>query len=102
MRRSPAAAILSSPGARLDNDADPALGAITYRDLASLSERVRDRLRRLGVREGDRVGLYMRKSIDGVAAIFGILRAGAAYVPVDPGAPPARNAFILNDCSVRT
>ena len=82
--------------------ADPALGAITYRDLASLSERARDRLRRLGVQPGDRVGLYMRKSIDGVAAIFGILKAGAAYVPVDPGAPPARNAYILNDCSVRT
>jgi acyl-CoA synthetase (AMP-forming)/AMP-acid ligase II len=43
----------------------------------------------------------MRKSIDAVASIFGILKAGAAYVPVDPGAPPARNAYILSDCSVR-
>ena len=43
----------------------------------------------------------MRKSIDAVAAIYGILKAGAAYVPVDPGAPPARNAYILQNCAVR-
>jgi len=76
-------------------------GTITYHDLAALSNRVRDRLRYLGVRRGDRVGIYLRKSIDTVALIFGILKTGAAYVPVDPGAPPARNAYILNDCSVK-
>jgi hypothetical protein len=52
------------------------------------------------VRPGDRVGIYLRKSIDAVAAIYGILKAGAAYVPVDPGAPPARNAYILHNCAV--
>src|SRR6185369_6898910 len=36
-----------------------------------------------------------------VASIFGILKAGAAYVPVDSEAPAARCAYILNDCSVR-
>src|SRR3989304_1707332 len=77
-------------------------GAITYHELDRLSDRLRDRLTNLGVRPGDRVGIYMRKSVDAVASIFGILKAGAAYVPVDPGAPPARNAYILNDCSVRT
>ncbi|HKZ05125.1 MAG TPA: amino acid adenylation domain-containing protein [Methylomirabilota bacterium] len=76
-------------------------GALTYRELAHLSDRLRDRLRQLGVKRGDRVGLYMRKSIDGIATIFGALKAGAAYVPVDPQAPAARNAYILNDCSVR-
>jgi amino acid adenylation domain-containing protein len=76
-------------------------GTITYLDLATLSDRVRDRLHNLGVRQGDRVGIYLRKSIDAVAAIFGTLKAGAAYVPVDPGAPAARNAYILSDCSVK-
>jgi amino acid adenylation domain-containing protein len=36
-----------------------------------------------------------------VAAIYGILKAGAAYVPVDPGAPPPRNAYIMHNCAVR-
>jgi amino acid adenylation domain-containing protein len=75
--------------------------AITYKELAVLSDRVRDHLWELGVSHGDRVGIYMHKSIDAVATIFGILKAGAAYVPVDPLAPAARNAFIFNNCSVR-
>ena len=86
-----------------DNTAvvDPGRGAINYHDLAQLSDRLRDRLVALGVRPGDRVGIYVRKSIDAVAAIYGILKAGAAYVPVDPGAPAARNAYILENCAVR-
>jgi amino acid adenylation domain-containing protein len=75
--------------------------AITYHDLNQLSDRLRDRLIHLGVCPGDRVGIYLQKSIDSVASIFGILKAGAAYVPVDPGAPPARNAYIFSDCTVK-
>src|SRR5256885_2972880 len=79
---------------------EPSKGTITYAELAGLSGMLQDRLRVLGVSAGDRVGIYMRKSIDAVASIFGILEAGAVYVPVDPGAPASRNAYILNDCSV--
>ncbi|HTS55834.1 MAG TPA: amino acid adenylation domain-containing protein [Burkholderiales bacterium] len=74
--------------------------SITYAELTRLSDRVRDRLHRLGVGAGQRVGVYQRKSIDGVASFFGILKTGSAYVPVDPSAPPARNAYIFNNCSV--
>jgi amino acid adenylation domain-containing protein len=80
---------------------EPDKGQITYAELDRLSDRVRDRLHALGVRRGDRVALYMRKSIDAIATICGILKAGAAYVPVDPGAPPARDAYIANNCAVR-
>jgi len=80
---------------------EPKQSAISYECLQDLSDRVRDRLIHLGIRQGDRVGIYLRKSIDSVAMIFGVLKAGAAYVPVDPFGPPARNAYILNDCSVR-
>ena len=80
---------------------EPGRGGVTYGELAALSDRVRDRLVSLGVKPGDRVGLYMRKSIDAVASIFGILKTGAAYTPVDPGAPAARNAYILNNCAVK-
>jgi amino acid adenylation domain-containing protein len=76
-------------------------GCLTYRALSSLSDRVRDRLRRMGVAPGDRVGICCPKSIDTVAAIFGALKTGAAYVPADPHAPASRNAYILTDCQVK-
>ncbi len=80
---------------------DPGKGQLTYAELGELSDRLRDRLALLGVEPGDRVGLYMAKSLDAIVTIFGALKTGAAYVPVDPGAPPARCAYILNNCSVR-
>jgi amino acid adenylation domain-containing protein len=80
---------------------DPSGLAISYGELAQLSDRVRDRLLHDGVKPGERVGVYMRKSIDSVASIFGILKAGAVYVPVDPEAPPKRCAFTLHDCTVK-
>jgi amino acid adenylation domain-containing protein len=86
-----------------DNTAvrEPSGGSITYRDLDRLTDRLRDRLTRLGVRRGDRVGIYLHKSIDSLACILGILKCGAAYVPVDPTSPAPRNAYIFRDCSVR-
>src|SRR2546423_12033812 len=74
-------------------------GAIRYRDLAELAARTCDRLFAAGVGPGDRVALCLRKSIDTVAAIVGILEAGAAYVPLDSTAPAERNARILADAS---
>ena len=79
---------------------EPGHGSVTYGELDALSDRARDRFAAMGVKRGDRVGIYMRKSIDAVASIMGILKTGAAYVPVDPTAPASRNAYILNDCSV--
>src|SRR3954470_19397885 len=76
--------------------------SISYLELAELSDRVSWRLREQGVRPKDRVGIYLHKSIDSVASIFGILKAGATYVPVDPLAPASRNAYIFNNCAVRT
>lgn len=75
--------------------------SLDYAGLGSLSDRLRDRLAALGVGRGDRVGIYLRKSADGVASIFGILKSGAAYVPVDPTAPVARNAYIHGNCAVK-
>lgn len=72
-----------------------------YATLGQLSERLRDRLAALNVGRGDRVGFYLRKSAESVISIFGILKAGAAYVPVDPTAPASRNAYIHNNCGVK-
>jgi amino acid adenylation domain-containing protein len=70
-------------------------------ELAKRSDAVRNRLWQLGVRPGDRVGLRLRKSPEAVVSIFGSLKAGAAYVPVDATSPAARGAYILNDCQVK-
>ena len=76
-------------------------GSLTYAQVGALSDRLRDRLVAMGVQRGDRVGLYLRKSTDSVVAILAILKAGAAYVPVDPTAPATRNAYIHNNCEVK-
>ena len=80
---------------------EPGQGSVTYGELNTLASRLRDRLYHLGVCPGDRVGIYLHKSIDSVVAIFGILKTGAAYVPVDPGSPASRNAYIFADCQVK-
>ncbi len=74
---------------------------ITYGELNAVADEISGLLSGLGVGRGDRVGLYVPKSVGSVAGLFGIMKAGAAYVPVDPGAPPQRNAFIFKDCAVR-
>ena len=74
--------------------------SVRYRELDALSDRLRDRLRHRGVGPGDRVGIHLRKSVDSIVGIFGILKAGAAYVPIDPEAPAERCAYIMNDCAM--
>ena len=74
---------------------------LTYSALAQAADRLAARLGRWGVGRGDRVGLFLPKGIEAVAAIHGILRSGAAYVPVDPSAPALRGAGIFADCGVK-
>ncbi|MEM7134104.1 MAG: amino acid adenylation domain-containing protein [Chloroflexota bacterium] len=74
---------------------------LTYQELDKQSNRVAHRLRESGVVRGDRVGLYLDKSIDAVVAIFGILKTGAAYVPLDPAAPAQRIGYIIENCQMK-
>jgi acyl-coenzyme A synthetase/AMP-(fatty) acid ligase len=76
-------------------------GRITYGELAALVDATARHLLRAGVVRGDRVGICAAKSIDAVAGIHGVMKAGAAYVPVDPDSPPWRAAYILANCGVR-
>lgn len=76
-------------------------GSLTYGELDALSSQIARELVAMGVQPGDRVGLFMPKLIHTVAALFGIQKAGAAYVPIDPAAPPRRAAYILGNCGVR-
>ena len=80
---------------------EPGRGSVSYADLDRLADAVAARLCQLGVDPAARVGLYLRRSCDAIAAMLGALRAGCTYVPVDPGAPVERNAEIHTDCGVR-
>jgi len=73
----------------------------TYLELAEAANRFAGLLRGAGVGRGDNVGLYLEKSREGVAALFGILKLGAAYVPLDPAAPARRVAYMVNDCRMK-
>jgi amino acid adenylation domain-containing protein len=74
---------------------------ITYAQLEQRTDLMRDALINAGVVPGDRVGVYLPKTVDSLIVLLGTLKAAAAYVPIDPGSPPARAAYILNNCSVR-
>ena len=71
---------------------------LSYAQLETQSSQLAAMLMRAGVRRGDRVGIYLDKSLPAIIAIFAILKIGAAYVPLDPAAPKARIAFIVQDC----
>ena len=73
---------------------------ITYAELAGASRRVASALSFIGVGIGDRVAVHLEKSIESIISIYGVMRAGAAYVPIDAGAPPARSAYIAADCEI--
>jgi amino acid adenylation domain-containing protein/non-ribosomal peptide synthase protein (TIGR01720 family) len=71
--------------------------ALTYRELNRSANRVAHHLRRRGVRPGAIVGLCLERSLDLVAGLLGIWKAGAAYVPLDPAHPLERLAFLVED-----
>ncbi|TWU45268.1 Phthiocerol synthesis polyketide synthase type I PpsE [Novipirellula aureliae] len=70
----------------------------TYRELNRIANRIANQLTERGVKAGDLVALCLPRDIELIAAILGILKAGAAYVPIDPTVPPARFGFIIEDC----
>ena len=75
--------------------------SFTYRELEAATESVAGGLVKAGVAPGDRVAVHTNKGFPAIAAVFGALRAGAVYVPIDPAAPKARVEKILTDCGVR-
>ena len=73
---------------------------ITYSELDRKTDQLAQKLIDLGVKKGDRVGLYMERCLESAIAVYGIMKAGAAYVPMNPFVPASRNAFILEDCDI--
>jgi amino acid adenylation domain-containing protein len=72
---------------------------LTYRELNSRSNQLANYLRKLGVGPEVLVGLCMDRWLEMIVGLFGIFKAGGVYVPIDPGYPVERIAFILNDAN---
>ncbi|MCZ7461777.1 non-ribosomal peptide synthetase [Streptomyces sp. WMMC940] len=74
---------------------------LDYAALDRWSEAIAHRLRDRGVRHGDPVAVCLGRGPAAVAALLGILKAGAHYLPVDPAAPAERTRTVLADAGVR-
>jgi amino acid adenylation domain-containing protein len=86
-----------TPGATAASGPD---GSLAFAELDRASDRVAAALSARAVKAGDRVGIWLPKSVRALAAMQGALRVGAAYVPCDAASPPSRVAKILEDCAV--
>lgn len=74
---------------------------ITYAELDRLANRYANHFRKKGLKVGDLVGIYLRKSPRLYATMLGILKAGGAYVPIDPKFPLDRIQAITDDAHLR-
>ena len=75
--------------------------SITFEGLLNRSNQLAFMLSELGVKRGDRVGIFLDSSLETAMSVYGIMSAGAVFVPLDTNAPPARIAFVINDCGIR-
>ncbi|WP_156624351.1 AMP-binding protein, partial [Mycobacterium sp. 852002-30065_SCH5024008] len=71
----------------------------TYREVDEAANRLAHFLVARGVGPGECVGLLMERGAQAIIAILGVLKSGAAYVPIDPGLPTARIGFMLGDAA---
>ena len=74
--------------------------SLDYQALDRRANRLAHQLVAEGVGPEDRVGVMVDRSADAVVAMLGVLKAGAAYVPIDPGYPDERRVYLLEDAGV--
>lgn len=73
---------------------------LSYTEMATKTSQLASFLTTSGVKKGDRVGVYLERSIETVLSIYGIMKAGGVFVPLDPSAPQSRILYLLNDCNI--
>ncbi len=71
---------------------------ISYRRLNQSANRLAHYLRAQGVKQGALIAVCTERSVEMIVAVLGVLKAGAAYVPVDPAYPAERVSYMLQDC----
>ncbi|KAI2791838.1 hypothetical protein POX_c04717 [Penicillium oxalicum] len=74
---------------------------MTYHELGQISAAIAHFLGKRGTRPGDVIGICLEKSVWTIATLLGVLRAGAAYVPMDPSYPPNRVRQIIEQADIR-
>ncbi|MCA1612825.1 MAG: amino acid adenylation domain-containing protein [Acidobacteria bacterium] len=74
--------------------------SLTYGQLDERARRLALHLRGMGIGAGSRVAILMEHSVEEVVAVLGVLKAGAAYLPLDPRHPKQRLSFVLADAGV--
>ena len=72
----------------------------SYREVNEQANRLAHRLLESGVRPGSLVGVFLERSAEMVIALLGVLKAGAAYVPLDPAYPLERLRFLIEDAAL--
>ncbi|MER6168268.1 amino acid adenylation domain-containing protein [Streptomyces violaceorubidus] len=75
-------------------------GDLTYRQLDRKADAIGHALRSRGIGPGDRVGVCLRRGAELVAALLGVLKSGAAYVPLDPSYPEDRLRYLARDAGL--
>ncbi len=73
----------------------------TYKEMDEATNRIANGLRQRGVQEGDRVALLLPRTSRLILSLFGVLKAGAAYIPCDPDYPADRVNLILEDSEAK-
>lgn len=74
---------------------------ISYDELNKKTNQIARVLKNIGVKKGDYVGIIARRGIELIYAIYSVLKAGAAYVPIAANCPYERKEYILNDCNAK-
>ncbi len=74
---------------------------LSFGQLDAQSNQVARYLQSVGIEPGDRIGVYLERSVDMLSTLLGVMKSGALYVPMDPIFPADRLAFMANDACLK-
>jgi len=74
---------------------------LSFEELVRQSNQLAHLLLERGAGKGDRIGIYLGRGLETAVSVFGIMQAGAVYVPLDPLAPARYTAWVIRDCGIK-